>query len=195
MVRSDPETRQRIARAALEEFAEFGFHGGRTDRIAKRAEANKQLLYYYFGSKAKLYEAVLQNAATRLGSAEGAGSAQKHPIEQVRLRLRTVLDALASHPRETRLLIRGIQDSGDQGAAAKKAVGQLLIQIKTDISKGQGLGYVRDDVDPARVAEHAVVLVLGHLSLVPVLERESDAASRTGAIQTALEALLKTLAW
>ena len=45
------------------------------------------------------------------------------------------------------------------------------------------------------MAEHALVLVLGHLSLVPVLERESDAASRTGAIQTALEALLKTLAW
>ena len=195
MVRSDPETRQRIARAALEEFAEFGFHGGRTDRIAKRAEANKQLLYYYFGSKAKLYEAVLQDAAMRLGAAEGAGGAQKHPIERVRHRLRTVMDTLASRPRQTRLLIRGIQDSGHQGAAAKKAVRQLVVQIKTDISKGQGLGYVRDDVDPARVAEHAVVLLLGHLSLASVLEEESDAASRTGSIQAALEALLKTLAW
>ena len=194
MATSELETRQRIAEAALAEFAEFGFHGGRTDRIAKRAHANKQLLYYYFGSKAKLYEAALRDAASRLQATDDARGAG-HPIEEVRLHLHSVLDTLSGHPTETRLLIRGIQESGEQGTAAKEAVGDLVTQVAAHISEGQGLGYVRDDVDPANAAEHAVVLLLGHLSLEPVLATGSDNASRAAWIRTALEGLLQTLSW
>jgi TetR/AcrR family transcriptional regulator len=49
----------RILEVATAEFAEKGFAGGRVAEIAARAEVNKQLLYYYFGSKEGLYSAVL----------------------------------------------------------------------------------------------------------------------------------------
>lgn len=63
-VRSQPEDegasrRQRILDAAAAEFSRKGFSATRIDAIAKRADANKQLIYYYFGSKSGLYEAVL----------------------------------------------------------------------------------------------------------------------------------------
>ena len=48
-----------ILRAAVDEFSRKGFAGVRVDEIASRAGCNKQLIYYYFGSKAKLYDAVL----------------------------------------------------------------------------------------------------------------------------------------
>jgi len=51
--------RQRILDVAVEEFSTKGFASVRIDTIAARANANKQLIYYYFSSKSGLYDAVL----------------------------------------------------------------------------------------------------------------------------------------
>jgi AcrR family transcriptional regulator len=52
-------TRERLLLAATDEFAERGLAGARIDRIAERADANKRLIYAYFGSKDDLFDAVL----------------------------------------------------------------------------------------------------------------------------------------
>jgi AcrR family transcriptional regulator len=52
-------TRARILDAALDEFAERGLAGARVDRIAERADANKRLIYLYFGNKDELFDAVI----------------------------------------------------------------------------------------------------------------------------------------
>src|SRR6202045_2933446 len=56
------ESRASILRAAVAEFAEHGIAGARTDTIARAAQVNKALLYYYFEDKETLYGAVLDNA-------------------------------------------------------------------------------------------------------------------------------------
>ena len=53
------EKRERIRRAAHDEFCENGFDGASMDRIAERAEVSKPTLYQYFGGKEGLLEAVL----------------------------------------------------------------------------------------------------------------------------------------
>lgn len=58
--RSD-KTRATILAAAERAFAESGLAGARTDAIAAAAGVNKALLYYYFQSKERLYEAVVEN--------------------------------------------------------------------------------------------------------------------------------------
>jgi TetR/AcrR family transcriptional regulator len=57
------QTRTRILDAATTEFSMYGLAGARTERIAETAGVNKALLYYYFESKEKLYEVVLDRAA------------------------------------------------------------------------------------------------------------------------------------
>jgi AcrR family transcriptional regulator len=57
--RDSEATKRRILEAASAEFADHGLAGARVDAIAERAGANKQLIYAYFGSKAKLFAAVL----------------------------------------------------------------------------------------------------------------------------------------
>jgi AcrR family transcriptional regulator len=52
-------TQERLLLAAVDEFAERGLAGARIDRIAERADANKRLIYAYFGSKDELFDAVL----------------------------------------------------------------------------------------------------------------------------------------
>jgi TetR/AcrR family transcriptional regulator len=54
------DSRHAILRAAIEEFAEQGESGGRTDAIARAAGVNKALIHYYFGTKEALYAAVLE---------------------------------------------------------------------------------------------------------------------------------------
>lgn len=51
-------TRKRILKAAEQEFGKVGFEGARVDRIARKAKANKGMLYIYFGNKEQLYRAV-----------------------------------------------------------------------------------------------------------------------------------------
>ncbi|NDZ77550.1 TetR/AcrR family transcriptional regulator [Streptomyces sp. SID10853] len=68
-------TRARLLAAARTEFAEHGMSGARVDRIAVRAGANKERIYGYFGSKEKLFAAVvadsLDDHAVRVGLPDG----------------------------------------------------------------------------------------------------------------------------
>jgi TetR/AcrR family transcriptional regulator len=52
-------TREHILQAARAEFAAHGLNGARCDAIARRAGVNKRMLFYCFGSKEKLYRAIL----------------------------------------------------------------------------------------------------------------------------------------
>ncbi len=54
------ETRDVILNAAKKEFAHRGYSGARMSSIAKRAGVNQALIHYYFSSKEKLYQEVLQ---------------------------------------------------------------------------------------------------------------------------------------
>ncbi|TJZ76471.1 TetR/AcrR family transcriptional regulator [Rhodococcus oryzae] len=67
-------TRRKLLDAARSEFAENGIAGGRVNRIAERAGVNKERIYGYFGSKEKLFDAVIMEALTELG--------QAHPLTQ-----------------------------------------------------------------------------------------------------------------
>ncbi|MFF9203970.1 TetR/AcrR family transcriptional regulator [Streptomyces sp. NPDC014986] len=57
--------RDRILAVAAEEFETKGFAGARIDEIARRSNVNKQLIYYYFGSKRVLHSAVMEHVTTR----------------------------------------------------------------------------------------------------------------------------------
>lgn len=59
----DPEaTRARILDAARAEFSKKGLGGARVNTIAAKAGVNKQLIYYYFDDKEKLYGKVIEQA-------------------------------------------------------------------------------------------------------------------------------------
>lgn len=63
-------TKARILKAAKKEFAKNGLGGARVDEIAERAQANKRMLYHYFGSKEDLFRTVLEEAYMGIRSAE-----------------------------------------------------------------------------------------------------------------------------
>ncbi|MFH1934520.1 MAG: TetR/AcrR family transcriptional regulator [Pseudomonadota bacterium] len=56
------DSKDRILQAAREEFGSCGFSGARMDRIARKAQINKAMIFYYFSSKGSLYQEILKEA-------------------------------------------------------------------------------------------------------------------------------------
>ncbi|MDW8847435.1 TetR/AcrR family transcriptional regulator [Erwinia sp. MMLR14_017] len=81
------DKQQRILEAARAEFAEKGFDGARVDSIARRAQANKQLIYYYFTNKDVLFTRVLEDAYRHIREQEAALSLDEFPANQGILKL------------------------------------------------------------------------------------------------------------
>ncbi|HEX9727282.1 MAG TPA: TetR/AcrR family transcriptional regulator [Gemmatimonadales bacterium] len=165
-------SRERIERAASAEFARRGFAGARVARIAERARVNKQLIFYYFGSKAGLYEAIVAAASdsvTREAETSPIGSAS----ERLRAVIRSVHRALRDRPELVGVLFDRQTAADGAPPAAREALSRLTHEVGDVISQGQGLGFFRDDTDPDRLGLHAVVLCAGRLGLDPVLGRSS----------------------
>src|SRR5438477_10730175 len=53
------ERREEILDAALDEFAEHGYHGGSTEGIARRAGISQPYVFRLFGTKQELFKAVV----------------------------------------------------------------------------------------------------------------------------------------
>ena len=58
------ETRGRILRVALRHFADCGYAGASVQTIVDGARVTKPTLYYYFKSKAGLFQALIDWAMT-----------------------------------------------------------------------------------------------------------------------------------
>jgi AcrR family transcriptional regulator len=65
-MRNAEATRERILKAAMDEFSAHGIAGARVDRIAAKASCNKNLIYIYFQNKEKLFTRVLQENLARI---------------------------------------------------------------------------------------------------------------------------------
>ena len=111
----NPETARRILVAAESHFAEHGLAGARTDEIAAAAQANKAMLYYYFGSKRRLHRAVLENLLGQLSEVMFAPLPKSMTPKNRLLRwVNGYFDFLAAHPNYPRLVQRESMDATPQ---------------------------------------------------------------------------------
>ncbi len=140
------------------------------------AAVNKQLLFYYYHSKRGLFQAVLAQSAGELETAlaELANPAGG-PLERLRLTLAAQFEFLARHPQIVALLGQGTRSEG----AFAPAINRLVVLL----AEGQGLGQVRDDLDPHLAAAQALILMVGYLSMEAVV---AASARPLGADETSL---------
>jgi TetR/AcrR family transcriptional regulator len=107
----------RILRAAREEFVERGLRGARMQAIADRAKVNKALLHYYFRTKERLYEAVLENILHTIGSAlRSQLPTSDDKVDDIRALLRQIITVYITtfrlNPDFPRFMIREFADGG-----------------------------------------------------------------------------------
>lgn len=91
-----------ILAAALEVFAERGFHSARLEEVAQRAGVSKGALYLYFETKADLFRAVVADAiAPNLERVHAVVSADVHFDQAVRIGLRMLAAKIITDRRIT----------------------------------------------------------------------------------------------
>jgi AcrR family transcriptional regulator len=99
MARTSDDTRRRLLEAGRSVFAHRGYEGASVAAIASLARVTKPALYYHFGNKAGLYEAlVVENLDERWRRMHEAADAPG-PLED---RLAGVIEACFRHARENR---------------------------------------------------------------------------------------------
>jgi AcrR family transcriptional regulator len=183
-------SRQLILEAAGREFGRHGFAGARVDRIARSAGVNKQLIFYYFRSKAGLFEAILRSLADTILTATTRAATEEAPIDQLRATIGRIWETFAAHADLLRVALLAGQHDGAAVNALREALGPVADRIRSLVSQGQGLGYVRDDLEPEAVAVQVLATALGYVSLDGVLAERRSPDQRMS-----IDLLLRPLAW
>lgn len=194
--RANRDSRKLIHAAARREFGEHGFAGARVGRIAARAGVNKQLIFYYFGSKAGLFRAVLESVSQEVLAAAVLPDGTRAPTDRLRDSVHRLFQALASNADVVRLILLDARGAGDPDRAPlDSAVRKLIQAVQALISEGQGLGYFRDDVEPELVATQALGIAAGYLALGRVAATPTTPSDQSGWASAAADLLLRTATW
>ena len=149
------DARDRILDAAEEAFASGGYAGGRVAAIAESAGVNKAMLYYYFGNKSELYQAVLERTLDAIaGLAQGAlTDATAPPDQRVTGFLQGYFRILRERPRFPRIVMREILDGGERlTPLLAPLVPALVATFGQGLVMGQAAGHLNPTVDPRYAA-------------------------------------------
>jgi AcrR family transcriptional regulator len=145
-------SRSNILEVALIEFADKGFSGARIDEIAEKTNTSKRMIYYHFGGKEGLYQAVLDKAYGDIRQTETTMSIDSADAEQILAdHIRLTFDYHNSHPEFVRLVMN---ENILHGAFIKNVGGikrrrsSIEELLGTIIEKGQAEGSFRKGIDP-----------------------------------------------
>jgi AcrR family transcriptional regulator len=141
--RDAERTRREILDVATREFAERGFSGARVDEIAERTRTTKRMIYYYFGSKERLFVAVLERAYAAIRAAEQTIEVDHlEPAAAIRRLAELTFDHHEAHPEFIRLVsienihraehIAGRADFAGQNSPAIELIERILARGRRD---------------------------------------------------------------
>jgi TetR/AcrR family transcriptional regulator len=156
--RRSADTRDKILEVAEREFAARGYDGAHLQLIASQVGVQKTALYYYFASKAALYEAVLvrmlETFDARVREALERDGGPEPRMERL---LDGLNDLLAERPHYSKVLIRLFVDPPPVEASRVLPLVERVV--------GRVLSFYREGVDAGAFVEqsarHTFQSVLG----------------------------------
>lgn len=151
--KQDPEAvRTDILKVASDEFAARGLSGARIDEIARKTRASKRMIYYYFGDKEGLYQAVLERVYTTLRENEDKLRVEDlGPVEGLALLVRATFEAHAATPMFIRLVMIENIHNAEYLRKSKIIPGlnRSIIEKLDDVCRrGKADGLFRAEADP-----------------------------------------------
>jgi AcrR family transcriptional regulator len=197
------QNRASIVAAAIDEFAARGFKGASMDAIAGRTRTTRALINYYFGSKEKLYIAVLEQVYSEIRDAEGKLDLEHlTAVDAVRRIVEFTYGYYVAHEGFVRLVVAENQARGRhlRKSRAMRTLNRPIIDLLSRvIARGQAQGLFRRDVDPVEV--HKAIAALGMFNVTnrytfgAIFQREmgskGDVASRCNIVAEMILRYLK----
>ncbi len=159
--------RARIVQAAIDEFAARGFKGASMDAIAARTHTTRALINYYFGSKERVYLAVLEHVYAEIRRAEGLLELDHlAPVDAIRRIVEFTFDYYLSHQYFVRIVIAENQAQGRhlKKSNAMRTLNRPIVDLLSRvIARGQADGSFRSGIDPLDV--HMAIAALGNFNV------------------------------
>jgi TetR/AcrR family transcriptional regulator, fatty acid metabolism regulator protein len=138
------DKREIIISTAMKLFAQKGFEGTSVREIAAGANVNLAMISYYFGSKEKLFENLVEHKAGFLKGvfAELVTNTSLSQIEKVHLVIDSYVDRMLHSPQFHHLLHREL--SLDRRPQMREAISEILLRnfmsVKTIVQQGIDTG-------------------------------------------------------
>lgn len=158
-------TRQRILDAAARCFAAHGFSRTTVEAIAAQAGVSKALVYHHFRAKEAIFEELLERTLSewaRVGHVEEHLAAGGSVADALAAMVRASLAYARSNP-----LVRSLYQFDPlvvsfvgSSAAVRRHVNDGRARLVEAIERGVAAGDLRRDLDPARVADVARMLIM-----------------------------------
>lgn len=159
------ETQDKLLQAATEVFSEVGFAGARVDEIARRAKANKAMIYYHFQSKDALYQTVLVRLLSGVQAEMERARMLPDPRERILALYRSLARAFADRPALPPIMLRELLAGGrHMKQETARLLATIIETIRSTIAEGVTSGAFRP-VNPLLLHFSAVgTLMFFHMS-------------------------------
>jgi TetR/AcrR family transcriptional regulator len=128
-----------LLHAATEAFKESGYSGARVDEIARRAKANKAMIYYHFKSKKGLYRAVLLRLfSTAVREIERLSAEQRDPRERLHALYALMARLFAEQPALPHIMMREVLSGGrNMDREAARVLAAIIAFVRSALEQGE----------------------------------------------------------
>ena len=193
------QLREEIIDAAIDVFAEFGYHEAGVAEIAKRVGIGHSTFYRHFENKRAILDEVVDTIierATAALAAENAPAAAS-TLEEYRAQVQRIAAALAEIGSDLRAVRLLLIEAASIDADLRGRVDELF-----DLAAGLTAGYfehgrdrdyLRADLDTAATARAVVGMILGlaMMGLNPNLSRQDHSDSVTAATRLMFDGIVE----
>ncbi|HEU4600543.1 MAG TPA: helix-turn-helix domain-containing protein [Steroidobacteraceae bacterium] len=149
---ADANVREALLNAARELFVERGFERTTARQIAQAARTTPAMIHYYFGDKAGLFEAMLDQTIAPLRNllVEGAGAGELDPRTMLAMQMRLI----AANAWIPALVVNEVlaQPGRLRPMFVRDVAGRHMPLLVKLFEQGKRAGRLRSDVDPKLAA-------------------------------------------
>jgi AcrR family transcriptional regulator len=157
-----------ILKAATTEFAQYGLGGARLERIIANTKTSKRMVYYHFGSKVGLYQAVLEQAFEDARQREQQFNPNDgSPLQALGRFAEYAFDAFVERPDFVRLLTFENLSGATYvkgSSLISKLNQQSLAHVEKVLVRGRNDGSIRPEVTAIDVFMNVVGLSYYHVA-------------------------------
>ncbi len=156
-------TEQAILEAAEREFLAKGFEGARTTSIARAAGVTHAMLHYYFRTKEKIFERILDEKMRLIGESVLTAFGQPGlPLpERLRQGIENHFDLLAAQADLPRFVVTEVFSHPERCEVMRRRIRRILDRLLVDLQRELDEAAARGEADPV----DALTLLLDIISL------------------------------
>jgi TetR/AcrR family transcriptional regulator len=150
------EKRNKVLQSCIEEFAQYGYEQASTNRIVKRADISKGILFHYFGDKKTLYMYVIRHAIKILSNRiyQETDTYPGDLVEQLMAWGMKKIQLAAEEPVLFQLLFSALTTMpSDLSEELTELWGQIYIENTQKFTESIDTTQFRADIDPAKAVE------------------------------------------